>query len=94
MNITRIQSVFWMLFSGVLLLASCATQAASINVNAAGVAIHGYDTVAYFTEGRPVAGQRAFQYSWRNAKWLFASAGHLKLFQENPEKYAPQYGGF
>ncbi len=94
MKLSGIRNIVLNLFGGLLLLAACSSQAASINVSAAGLAIHGYDTVAYFTEGRAVAGEAAFQYSWRNARWLFSKEEHLKLFQENPEKYAPQYGGF
>ena len=43
---------------------------------------------------RPVKGQKEFQLEWQGARWLFASREHLAMFQENPEKYAPQYGGY
>lgn len=57
-------------------------------------AILGYDTVAYFTDGKPVKGQDALAYEWIGAKWKFASQSHLDLFKASPEKYAPQYGGY
>ena len=57
-------------------------------------AILGYDTVAYFTDGKPVKGQDAFVAEWMGAKWKFASQAHLDLFKASPEKYAPQYGGY
>lgn len=57
-------------------------------------AILGYDTVAYFTEGKPAKGQDAFAFEWMGAKWKFASQAHLDLFKASPEKYAPQYGGY
>jgi YHS domain-containing protein len=57
-------------------------------------AILGYDTVAYFTDGKPVKGQDAFVTEWMGAKWKFASQAHLDLFKASPEKYAPQYGGY
>ncbi len=57
-------------------------------------AIKGYDPVAYFTEGKPVKGKRAHRYEWMGAIWYFASAAHKEAFQQNPEKYAPQYGGY
>jgi YHS domain-containing protein len=57
-------------------------------------AILGYDTVAYFTDGKPVKGQDAFVADWMGAKWKFASQAHLELFKASPEKYAPQYGGY
>lgn len=57
-------------------------------------AINGYDTVAYFTEQRPVKGRDQLATEWMGAKWKFASQAHLDLFKANPEKYAPQYGGY
>jgi YHS domain-containing protein len=57
-------------------------------------AILGYDPVAYFTVGKPVKGEDALVHEWMGAKWKFSSAAHLELFKANPEKYAPQYGGY
>ncbi|HSB24491.1 MAG TPA: YHS domain-containing (seleno)protein [Burkholderiaceae bacterium] len=57
-------------------------------------AINGYDTVAYFTVGKPVMGKDAFALDWMGAKWKFASQANLDLFKASPEKYAPQYGGY
>ena len=57
-------------------------------------AINGYDTVAYFTAGKPVKGQDALATEWMGAKWKFSTQAHLDLFKANPEKYAPQYGGY
>ncbi|HXV23258.1 MAG TPA: YHS domain-containing (seleno)protein [Alphaproteobacteria bacterium] len=59
-----------------------------------GVAINGYDTVAYFTEGRPMKGSEEFAYDWLGTPWYFANAKHRDLFISDPAKYAPQYGGF
>ena len=59
-----------------------------------GVAVRGYDTVAYFIQGKPTEGKEAFETEWRGAKWRFASQEHLDLFVTNPDKYAPQYGGY
>ena len=64
-----------------------------INKGPDDVAILGYDTVAYFTEGRPVKGNSEFAFSWQDAKWHFSSAKHRDLFAANPEQYAPQFGG-
>jgi hypothetical protein len=58
------------------------------------VAIQGYDTVAYFADGKAVKGSSQFEYVWGDAKWQFASAAHRDLFAADPERYAPQYGGF
>lgn len=57
-------------------------------------AINGYDSVAYFTVGKPVVGQDSLAYEWMGAKWKFASQANLDLFKANPERYAPQYGGY
>ena len=59
-----------------------------------GVAIDGWDPVAYFTDGKPVEGSREFVHEWNGAIWRFASAAHRDLFAQAPEKYAPQYGGY
>lgn len=57
-------------------------------------AILGYDTVAYFTDGKPVKGMDMYTYEWSGAKWKFANAEHLALFKAQPGRYAPQYGGY
>jgi len=57
-------------------------------------AIRGYDTVAYFTDGKPVKGSDKFVDEWMGAKWKFASQDHLDKFKADPKKYAPQYGGY
>lgn len=57
-------------------------------------AIKGYDTVAYFTESKPVKGSEDFSFNYKGATWLFSSAENLALFKQNPEKYEPQYGGY
>lgn len=57
-------------------------------------AIKGYDTVAYFTQDKAVKGSSDFKTTYHNADWLFSSQEHLDLFLANPEKYAPQYGGY
>ena len=59
-----------------------------------GVAIMGYDTVAYFTEGKAVKGSENFSYDWLGTPWHFASKEHQQMFMSEPEKYAPQYGGY
>ncbi|MFT6876345.1 MAG: hypothetical protein ACJAZF_002464 [Granulosicoccus sp.] len=59
-----------------------------------GIAIRGYDTVAYFTQSKPVEGHDEFSTKWSDAIWKFSSQEHLDLFAANPEKYAPQYGGY
>lgn len=59
-----------------------------------GIAINGYDPVAYFTEGKPVKGAEAFAVQHDGATFRFASAENKAVFEANPAKYAPQYGGY
>ncbi|MEO0820252.1 MAG: YHS domain-containing (seleno)protein [Pseudomonadota bacterium] len=59
-----------------------------------GTAIDGTDPVAYFTESRPVEGSSDYTHDWNGATWRFSSAENRDLFAANPEKYAPQYGGY
>ena len=65
-----------------------------VNVNASGVAIEGYDPVAYFTDSKAVKGDGKFQSSYNGATYDFASAEHKATFDKDPVKYAPQFGGF
>lgn len=79
-------------------LASLSTAAPALAGDAVwtnfwGLAIRGYDPVAYFTEGKPVEGLKEHEIEWRGAKWRFASAENRAKFEADPEAYAPQYGG-
>ena len=65
-----------------------------VNTNSLGLAIKGYDTVAYFTEGKAVKGKKEFEYEWQGAKWLFSSTTNRDTFAADPQAYAPKYGGF
>lgn len=62
--------------------------------SASGAAIRGYDPVAYFTERMPVRGSDEFTFEWNGAVWRFKNAENRDLFADNPEMYAPQYGGY
>lgn len=64
------------------------------NVNKDGVLVDGYDVVAYFTDGQPVAGVAGFASRYDGATYWFASAEHKAMFDAEPAKYAPQFGGF
>lgn len=57
-------------------------------------AINGYDPVAYFTDQKAVKGNRLYSHEWKEASWYFVSDENLDLFKNNPEKYAPQFGGY
>jgi YHS domain-containing protein len=59
-----------------------------------GLAIQGYDPVAYFTDNKAVKGSTKFSSEYDGAKYFFANAEHKVLFDANPDKYAPAYGGY
>lgn len=59
-----------------------------------GVAIKGYDPVAYFNQQKAVEGSDSYTTDWSGSKWKFVSQASLDSFKLAPEKYAPQYGGF
>lgn len=65
-----------------------------VNQMPGGVAIQGYDPVAYHTESRAVQGSPDFGYVWEGARWQFASAANRDRFAAHPERYAPQHGGY
>ena len=58
------------------------------------IAVKGFDTVAYFTENAAVEGNKAHALEWNGATWRFSSAANKALFEADPDKYAPQYGGY
>lgn len=64
------------------------------NVNRDGVLVDGYDVVAYFADGLPIMGSKEFTSTVDGATYWFASAEYKTLFDANPAKYAPQFGGF
>lgn len=59
-----------------------------------GVAINGFDPVAYFTQSAPVEGSSEYTVDYMGAEFRFATAENADLFKANPEAYAPQYGGY
>jgi YHS domain-containing protein len=64
------------------------------NVDPSGLALKGYDPVAYFTDRRPVEGKAEFVARHEGATYRFASAANRDAFAADPAKYAPQYGGY
>ena len=90
---------YWMTAAlmALALVAVAPQHAAADKINQSflgGVAIDGYDPVAYFTDGKPVEGTSDITADWQDATWRFASTDHRALFVTNPEKYAPAYGGY
>ena len=82
------------LFGLTALALAGASQVDPIDKDGKGVAVKGYDVVAYFTQSKPVKGSASFTQQWMGATWWFASAEDRDMFAASPEKYAPQYGGY
>ena len=87
--------------SAALLGATLPAQAADelnvvpgFSIAGAPLALHGYDPVAYFTQGRPARGSDALVHVHEGAAYRFSSQAHLDRFKQDPELFLPQYGGF
>ena len=79
-----------LLISSTIVLADAPVETGTFNNKA----IYGYDPIGYWKENKAVKGSKKHQVKWRGADWHFASAENKALFESNPEKYAPQYGGY
>jgi YHS domain-containing protein len=80
-----------------IVLSAGAAQARSPEIYSgilSSTAVGGYDPVAYFKEGKPVAGKSDITWTWKGASWRFASAENREAFRQKPEAYAPAYGGY
>jgi len=65
-----------------------------LNLDQSGVAIQGYDPVAFFTDHKPVKGDAKFLVKHDGAVYFFASKEHKDLFKADPAKYTPEFGGY
>lgn len=71
-----------------------AREAETYIARSVGVALSGYDPVAYFTQGAPTQGSAQFTATYRGATYRFASAANRDAFVANPARFAPAYGGY
>ena len=66
-----------------------------VNVaGASGIALDGYDPVAFFTDHKPMNGDPAIKSSYKGATYFFSSKEHKAKFDADPEMYVPQFGGY
>jgi YHS domain-containing protein len=65
-----------------------------VNVDRHGLALQGYDPVAYFTEKRPIKGDPNITAAYEGATYRFSSPQNKEMFEKDPARYAPQFGGF
>ena len=80
--------------SGTPALAGIPGSTSQLNLDAHGVALGGYDPVAYFESGKPSRGVATISASYGGARYLFATAAHRRSFLKNPKIYLPEFGGF
>ncbi|WP_282605835.1 YHS domain-containing (seleno)protein [Pelagibius sp. Alg239-R121] len=65
-----------------------------LSIAGAPLALHGYDPVAYFTQGKPARGSDKLVHVYQGAAYRFSKQEHLESFKKNPARYTPQFGGF
>lgn len=94
MNITKSCRLIAIVFLIIGLFARSSYAIDHVYKNFFGLAIKGIDPVAYFLDGKPIKGKSEYKFMWKKAEWRFSSKKNLSLFMENPDKYAPQFGGY
>jgi len=98
-NRNRRRSAFIALLSGavaagIALAAQAATTERLVTGRFSGLAIGGFDPVAYFTDAAPFAGREDFEAAQAGAVWRFRNEGNRMVFLAHPEIYSPQFGGY
>jgi YHS domain-containing protein len=78
----------------ILLSVTAQAQKRLVNTDKQGLALKGHDPVAFFTQGRPVLGDYRYESNYNGTRYRFASAENKKLFDTDPARYVPQFGGF
>ncbi len=88
------RSVAALILGFCLWLPAATAQALEPTFAHSGLAIRGYDPVAYFTDAKPLRGKADFAYDWQGATWNFVNAENRDRFAADPARFAPQYGGY
>ena len=83
-----------LVFSGFLFIYSAVSQPIKQYNLDKGVAIQGYDPVAYFTQNKAIEGTDEFKSEFQGVTYYFANQKDKNLFDADPDKYMPQYGGW
>jgi hypothetical protein len=96
----RKQYCAWMLAAAALALAAAVPVAIAATTEMvvmdwhSGLAIDGYDPVAFFTDGKPLAGNADLELHYGGAVWRFRNVGNREAFAGRPDIYMPQFGGY
>jgi hypothetical protein len=77
-----------------IVLIALGSSRPAVNKDGQGLAIKGYDVVAYAAVGAATKGNPRIQYRYNDATWQFASIDHRDRFVKTPQKYVPQFGGY
>ena len=88
------KKIFLALFVATLAVSLPAQTKTPLNLDKTGLAIQGYDPVAFFTDGKPVKGKPEFPVRHNGAVYYFASKEHRDVFKADPTKYEPAFGGY
>lgn len=96
MQIIGLNSLRGLFVAAAVLLFAAAPASAEemVNTTKDGIAIDGFDAVAYFEDGRPVKGLPEFSVNHKDVTWLFASAAHRDAFAADPGRFEPQFNGW
>jgi YHS domain-containing protein len=81
-------------FLTMVLLPSAFAQGLGGGTDSTAVALKGYDVVAYFSDRRPTKGSPAFQQDFDGARYYFSNSRNLASFSADPDRFAPQFGGY
>lgn len=82
------------LATGVAVASPAWAAGPEVNATITGLALRGYDPVSYFADNKPVMGDFTITADYGGATYRFASEAHKAMFEKEPAKYVPQYGGF
>lgn len=93
LTLTKSYAAFFLIALALLAAPALAREKAVVTNALTGVAISGYDPVAYFTEDAAMVGSPLFDLQWNGVTWYFTSAANRDVFERNPEIYAPLFGG-
>jgi YHS domain-containing protein len=94
LTLTKPYVILFSVWIGALSCVPAFAQEKAIVTNVlTGVAISGYDPVAYFTDGEARMGSPEYEYGWRGVSWYFVSQANQDVFANDPDVYAPLFGG-
>jgi hypothetical protein len=97
---SRRELIYFLALAGVGLMSApgrpifAATTERIVSDPASGLALGGFDPVAYFTDAAPVPGSSDFELSFAGVVWRFRNEGNRAAFVANPEVYMPRFGGY